>query len=67
MPLDSGASGQYHADNGDAFAHFIREHDNGDTIAILSDGDHGSGLDTGWTIKLRVKRGTETGEWTPGD
>lgn len=68
MAVDVGTRGLYHADNGDATAEFIRDHgeDQGDTIAVLSDGDHGSGLSKGWTIQLRVKRGSETGEWSPG-
>lgn len=69
MAVKTGTRGLYHADNGDATAEFIRDHgeEQGDTIAVLSDGDHGSGLDDGWTIKLRVKRGDKTGEWTPED
>lgn len=66
--LDPGHYGKYHADNGDAYALVAGSGDGAeestDTIAVLSDGTHGSGLDAGWN-KREAKRGDKTGEWSP--
>lgn len=65
--LDPGHYGKFHADNGDAYALVAGSgdgKDEPDTISVLSDGTHGSGLDAGWNQR-EAKRGDKTGEWSP--
>lgn len=61
--------GAYHADLGDLPAVGIPDpkgaEEANDTVAVLSDGLHGSGLSVGWTVLHGVTEGDATGQWTP--
>jgi hypothetical protein len=65
------SAGTYHADNEDVPAVKVADGnkaDDGtatDNLVVFSDGGAGSGLSGPADIRRDVKRGDETGEWTP--
>lgn len=63
--FDPGHYGRYHADNGDAYALYVESNGDTDTIEVLGSERLGSGLSAGWQRRTSVKRGHETGEWSP--